>query len=644
MRSQAVSADFPPSTVATAAESVVSPHFFIIAFPGPACARLKRILGAHPQVAIAPSLRWSAEHFQTRKGPNFKGLMTHELLHKWVEQDRFAPFQIDRMKLRRSIAAGDLLAYRVFLTRLYDLYAQAKGKKVVGTEILGHVRILPALRDAWPSAKFVHLIQDGRQACIALEQYPQADLTRVRRYSTWTQDRLLTMALWWRKRELQARRAACFLEPHAYYQSRYEELQADPVAECARLCAFLRIPYDEAMLRKPGELAPDSAESSQEWQSEMAAESLERFEAAAGDLLDELGYPRSFPHPGSESVLYATQLRHAFGPAQPEAEATAIKRARRNRTNPFVFIVGCPRSGTTLLQRILDAHPEIAIPPETFWIPYFFKNRIGITEDGLVTDELIPQLFDYYKFYRMKLDQADVSSLTAGGPISYAAFVTGVFDLHGEVRGKPFVGDKTPDYARNIPVLHRLWPEARFVHLIRDGRDVCLSAINWKRKVAKLAKLHPTWSSHPVTTAALWWEWHVRQGRESGSELGQSLYYELRYEALVGDPVGECAKLCEFLGVPYDEAMRHFEEGRTKNDSSLDAKNAWLPIMSGLRNWRQEMPLPYVECFESAAGTLLRELNYPLEFSAPAPQALAHAREIRGQFADNVRALADWLP
>ena len=65
--------------------------------------------------------------------------------------------------------------------------------------------------------------------------------------------------------------------------------------------------------------------------------------------------------------------------------------------------------------------------------------------------------------------------------IPYAKFVSSIFDLYGQRQGKRLVGDKTPGYVRHIPLLHALWPKARFVHLIRDGRDVCLSMLNWKR-------------------------------------------------------------------------------------------------------------------------------------------------------------------
>ena len=97
------------------------------------------------------------------------------------------------------------------------------------------------------------------------------------------------------------------------------------------------------------------------------------------------------------------------------------------------------------------------------------------------------------------------------------------------------MGDKTPGYVRRIPTLHALWPEAKFVHIIRDGRDVCLSAINWRKADHALGRFS-TWTEDPITTAAVWWEWHVRLGREDGGSLPPKLYHEVRYEALVSVP------------------------------------------------------------------------------------------------------------
>jgi hypothetical protein len=204
------------------------------------------------------------------------------------------------------------------------------------------------------------------------------------------------------------------LEPDLYYELRYESLVAHPVQECSNLCAFLGVPYDEAMLHfhegrtgQEGEIAwRPITPGLRDWSAQMPAEAMGRFEAAAGDLLDELGYSRAIARPQAASLQWVTGIKERFiresYPRWPSQPALAKRRHEIGATNPYVFIVGCPRSGTTLLQRLLDAHPDLAITDETFWIPYYFEKRIGLTPEGMVTPELISRLFAYYKFYRMK--------------------------------------------------------------------------------------------------------------------------------------------------------------------------------------------------------------------------------------------------
>ena len=304
-------------------------------------------------------------------------------------------------------------------------------------------------------------------------------------------------------------------------------------------------------------------------------------------------------------------------------------------TNPFVFIVGCPRSGTTLLQRMVDAHRQIAIIPEIGWIAQFYESRQGLTPEGLVTPAFVSFLIQrggFGRYARLPISRQELEDLISScDPISYAALLTLVFDRHGRNGGKSLVGSKTVDHVCNIRTLHRLWPLAKFVHLIRDGRDVCLSALNW-RKADKLAERFATWREDPVSTAALWWEWSVRLGREDGNALGADLYFEIRYEALVAHPEEECAALCDFLGVAYDDAMLTFHKNRAKTEEGLDAKHAWLPPTPGLRDWRSQMPRDDLERFEATAGSLLDELGFPRGADRLRARSLEHAATIRSQF------------
>ncbi len=308
--------------------------------------------------------------------------------------------------------------------------------------------------------------------------------------------------------------------------------------------------------------------------------------------------------------------------------------------NPYVFVVGCPRSGTTLLGRLLDAHPELAIIHEGRFVAAWFEQRRGLTPDGDVTPELVDSLLGFRPFAGVRVTREQLEALAAGaaGPVAYADFVSGVFDRHGAAHGKRLVGDKTPHYVRSLPLLHGLWPHARFVHIVRDGRDVCLSVRSWPKVAERggAAARYSSWERDPAATTALWWEWQVRLGREAGAALGPELYHEVSYEALVDDPAGGCRALCDFLTIPYDERMLGFHEGRTRDDPELDAKKAWRPVTPGLRNWRTEMPTPELERFEAAAGELLEELGYPRGAPRPDPDAVESAALARRSFAADI--------
>jgi hypothetical protein len=312
--------------------------------------------------------------------------------------------------------------------------------------------------------------------------------------------------------------------------------------------------------------------------------------------------------------------------------------------NPFLFIVGCTRSGTTLLRRIVDAHSDIAITRETHWITQLIEED-GFSPDAPVTPELLSRLRTYRKFTRMGVDESQLDRLVSDEePVSYAELVTVIFDLYGRSMGKRLVGDKVPTYVRSIPLLHGLWPSAKFVHLIRDGRDVCSSLMGWGRD-ERFAKLFPSaWPEDPLSTMTLLWEQLVRLGREAGAKLPVEVYYEMRYEALVADPAGECEKLCDFLGVPVDERMLKFHEGRTRDDPGLSAKRAWRPITGGLRSWRSEMSGPDLERFEAAGGDLIGELGYSRAVPDPDPAARRRAGLLRDAFARDVRARGSPLP
>ena len=154
-------------------------------------------------------------------------------------------------------------------------------------------------------------------------------------------------------------------------------------------------------------------------------------------------------------------------------------------SNPIAFVGGCPRSGTTLLQRMLDSHPQLACANDTHFIPRVLEKHqpaalawaIGGREIPL-TNELVVGTLGYHRFYRLGVS-ADEAQAAAEQATTYQAFVRHLYDCVAEHHAKTYAAEKTPDYVRHTHVLAGLFPQSRFVHIWRDGRDVVLSLLDW---------------------------------------------------------------------------------------------------------------------------------------------------------------------
>lgn len=229
-------------------------------------------------------------------------------------------------------------------------------------------------------------------------------------------------------------------------------------------------------------------------------------------------------------------------PAETTAEVDSESSVERPR-NPFLFIVGCPRSGTTMLKRMINSHSQIAITRETHWVPKHFEKGRGVTDRGFVTDRVVDRLFEHHRFLQMKIGQEKLAKFVSQHEeLAYADLVSHIYDNYGRRKGKPLVGDKTPTYVRKLRTLHTLWPHAKVIHIIRDGRDVWLSMRQW-RMSHKAAGKYSTWEVDPVVTTALWWKALVATGREDAALFDKGGYKEVHYDALVDSPQEKCIDL-----------------------------------------------------------------------------------------------------
>jgi hypothetical protein len=303
-------------------------------------------------------------------------------------------------------------------------------------------------------------------------------------------------------------------------------------------------------------------------------------------------------------------------------------------SSPFVFVVGCPRSGTTLLQRMLDSHPLLAVANDTHFIVRCLEKLapqlLRAAQEGApvpLGEHLVAGARGYHRFARLGLSDAQVARAAAGAS-TWAGFVRALYEEFAGARRKRLGGEKTPDFVRHVSLLHGLFPQAAFVHIIRDGRDVALSLRDWATDSKGPGRLE-LWSQEPIGVAALWWQWQVTAGRAQGAVVGPRRYLEVPYENLVADPRRHLQSLCAFLELPFAAPMLDYHCGRARDKEGLSAKSAWLPPTPGLRDWRTQMRRRDLELFEALAGDVLGELGYERAIASVGPEAARAAARCR---------------
>ncbi len=268
---------------------------------------------------------------------------------------------------------------------------------------------------------------------------------------------------------------------------------------------------------------------------------------------------------------------------------------------PPVFILGSPRSGTSLLSRIINSHSEIGVPFESLlysslygWHHYYGdlserSNRIRLVDDMLSLSQI--------RAWTPRPDRTRVLELYKR------------FDFHGavealiqawlETQGKKRWGEKSPWHAYYWRVLLEGFPEARFIHIVRDGRD---AAMSWKA-----ARFGPR---HYYALAHRWVD-YLQTVDALRAERGDRLL-EVQYEALLEQPEATVRTICTFLGVSFEPNMLSFYEQSTPYPT--DARNDFnltRPLMrQNKQKWKTGMTARQLRIFEAIAGGMLERFGY----------------------------------
>lgn len=279
-----------------------------------------------------------------------------------------------------------------------------------------------------------------------------------------------------------------------------------------------------------------------------------------------------------------------------------------------IFIIGAHRSGTTLLRYMLSSSPLIYIPPESDFIPRFFLGRAQQALSEAEVSRLLGIIFEEYRFVKAwQGDPPDVATfLAAMGERTPAAFLDTLYRQYAAQYGARRWGDKTPIYASYVDLIHELFPDAQFVHIIRDGRDVALSMQDkWGEK-----EMHVD-----VYFAARTWVRRIEAARSAARQLDPSDYYELTYESLVHDPEFQLRALCDFLDVPFVPEMLAQQRLAQQQLPAGGFHEAVRhpPTTERIGRWQREMTPADLRLVQAVAGPLLAACGYPLKEVGPMP-------------------------
>jgi hypothetical protein len=269
--------------------------------------------------------------------------------------------------------------------------------------------------------------------------------------------------------------------------------------------------------------------------------------------------------------------------------------------SPF-FIVGNDRSGTTMLRLILD-RSSVAIPPESMFLVDFEPvRRAGGLDDHEAATAFLRRVREHPRVRLWGI--ADVPPAVPLGLTHAEAYrfaVEAPFRAYARANEKERWADKTPLYLAHVAELAEVWEQARFVVLVRDGRDVALSLLG------------VPFGPNNVWAAARFWARGIDLGIDAEKRFGERVL-RVRYEDLVTDPAPHVERLCRFLGLEFDPdmlAIEHSDASKVQKDQAGWFTNVWAGInRSAVGKWKREMSSRQQRVFDQVAGPQLERMGY----------------------------------
>lgn len=284
-----------------------------------------------------------------------------------------------------------------------------------------------------------------------------------------------------------------------------------------------------------------------------------------------------------------------------------------------IFIIGNPRSGTTLLRLMLTCHRNIVIPPECgFAVWWYQKYRNWNSESAKQNlDAFLDDLFGSKKIETWNLNRELLrETLSEKEPESYSDLVSLIYEKFAMQQKETFKrwGDKNNYYLNHIETIFELFSDVQFIHIVRDGRDIACSYK--KLAVSKFDSKYAPQLPTEISEIAREWINNLKKIKKSFQTIGWDKVIEIRYEDLVTESEKTLRNICSFLNEEYDPSMSDFyllnmeKELEPRELMQWKGKTLEKPTRSEVEKYQIELTLPEIKEFEIIAEELLAHYRY----------------------------------
>lgn len=304
-----------------------------------------------------------------------------------------------------------------------------------------------------------------------------------------------------------------------------------------------------------------------------------------------------------------------------------------------VFVVGCPRSGTTLLYNMLLSSGDFAVYLAESNVFNLLVPRFGNLSDRANREKLVDAWLQSKLFRASFLDAQKIRAKILADCRSGSDFLRIVMGEMARVQGVRRWADNSPEELLHIHAIKKELPDALFIHMIRDGRDVSLSL---DARPHRWVRPFPWDRPNSLLVTGVFWEWIVQAGRNQGRSLGGD-YMEVRFEDLQADPHATLAKIGEFIQHDMNyERILQVGIGSVREPNTSFKGDASGPV----GRWKKKMSTEKLATFERLVGATLKDLDYPLSDSGHAASTIAAIRlktPYRAYFDAKFRFKNSWL-